>query len=90
MWVPRTADSVPPACQYLAQIYYSCMLHAQPGRCLYTTVRELVENSLDASESIGMLPDIDVEMCVRLLLGFLRFVPCMTRPPQCATKFSIC
>lgn len=35
----------------------------QPGRCLYTTVRELVENSLDAAESIGLLPDIDVEMC---------------------------
>jgi DNA topoisomerase VI subunit B len=47
------------------------MLHTQPGRCLYTTVRELVENSLDAAESIGMLPDIDVEMCVRAAIGLL-------------------
>eukprot|EP00884_Botryococcus_braunii_P009390 jgi/Botrbrau1/18452/Bobra.0072s0035.1 len=31
-----------------------------PGKCLYTTVRELVENSLDAAESISQLPDIDV------------------------------
>ena len=39
---------------------FACL---QPGKCLYTTVRELVENSLDAAESIGLLPDIDVEMC---------------------------
>ncbi|KAF0718742.1 hypothetical protein AaE_010567, partial [Aphanomyces astaci] len=31
-----------------------------PGKCLYTTIRELVENSLDAAESIGVLPQIDV------------------------------
>ena len=34
----------------------------QPGKCLYTTVRELVENSLDSAESISQLPDIDVTM----------------------------
>jgi hypothetical protein len=34
-------------------------------------VRELVENSLDAAESIGMLPDIDVEMCARVLIKAL-------------------
>ena len=34
----------------------------QPGKCLYTTVRELVENSLDAAESIGALPDIQIDM----------------------------
>lgn len=33
-----------------------------PGKCLYTTVRELVENSLDAAESIELLPDIDIEI----------------------------
>lgn len=38
---------------------FACL---QPGKCLYTTVRELVENSLDAAESIGLLPDIDIEM----------------------------
>jgi DNA topoisomerase VI subunit B len=32
----------------------------QPGKCLYTTIRELVENSLDAAESISQLPDIDI------------------------------
>lgn len=32
----------------------------QPGKCLYTTIRELVENSLDSAESISMLPDIDI------------------------------
>ncbi|KAK9809996.1 hypothetical protein WJX72_003097 [[Myrmecia] bisecta] len=31
-----------------------------PGKCLYTTIRELVENSLDAAESISALPDIDI------------------------------
>ncbi|KAK9811024.1 hypothetical protein WJX73_007287 [Symbiochloris irregularis] len=33
-----------------------------PGKCLYTTVRELVENSLDAAESVGALPDIDIHI----------------------------
>lgn len=28
----------------------------QAGKSLYTTIRELVENSLDAAESIGVLP----------------------------------
>lgn len=32
----------------------------QPGKCLYTTIRELVENALDAAESISQLPDIDI------------------------------
>ena len=36
----------------------------QPGKCLYTSVRELVENSLDAAESIGQLPDIAITMWV--------------------------
>ncbi|KAK9840997.1 hypothetical protein WJX81_004968 [Elliptochloris bilobata] len=31
-----------------------------PGKCLYTTVRELVENSLDAAEDAGKLPEIDI------------------------------
>ena len=33
-----------------------------PGKSLYTSIRELVENSLDAAESIGVLPDINVEI----------------------------
>ncbi|KAK9941287.1 hypothetical protein M0R45_017898 [Rubus argutus] len=31
-----------------------------PGKCLYTTVRELVENSLDSTESISELPLIEI------------------------------
>ncbi|GAB2218350.1 hypothetical protein Droror1_Dr00001570 [Drosera rotundifolia] len=31
-----------------------------PGKCLYTTVRELVENSLDSAESISELPVVEV------------------------------
>ena len=34
----------------------------QPGKCLYTTMRELVENALDSAESISVLPDIDITM----------------------------
>ena len=33
-----------------------------PGKSLYTTLRELIENSLDACESVGMLPDIQVKV----------------------------
>jgi len=33
-----------------------------PGKSLYTTVRELVENSLDACESIGEMPSIFVSI----------------------------
>lgn len=31
-----------------------------PGKCLYTTVRELVENSLDSAESINQLPNVEI------------------------------
>ncbi|XVE60067.1 hypothetical protein DITRI_Ditri05aG0096600 [Diplodiscus trichospermus] len=31
-----------------------------PGKCLYTTVRELVENALDSAESISELPVVDI------------------------------
>ncbi|KAL6516257.1 DNA topoisomerase 6 subunit B [Orobanche gracilis] len=31
-----------------------------PGKCLYTTVRELVENALDSAESISELPIIEI------------------------------
>ena len=33
-----------------------------PGKSLYTTIRELVENSLDACESISVLPDIEISI----------------------------
>jgi DNA topoisomerase-6 subunit B len=35
---------------------------SNPARALYQTVRELVENSLDATETHGILPDISVEI----------------------------
>ncbi|GMI40429.1 hypothetical protein TrCOL_g5938 [Triparma columacea] len=33
-----------------------------PGKSLYTTVRELVENALDAAESVSTLPTIGIEI----------------------------
>lgn len=36
----------------------------QPGKSLYTTVRELVENALDSAESISELPEVEVTMYV--------------------------
>ena len=36
----------------------------QPGKSLFTTVREFVENSLDAAESISVPPEISVLMYV--------------------------
>ena len=32
------------------------------GKCLYTTVRELVENALDSAESIGALPEVHLSI----------------------------
>ena len=36
-----------------------CTIYTQ-GKSLYTTLRELIENSLDACESVNVLPDISV------------------------------
>jgi len=33
-----------------------------PGKSLYTTVRELVENALDAAESVGTLPSVGIRI----------------------------
>ena len=46
-------------------------LPSQPGKALYTSVRELVENGLDAAESIGEFPLLEIRMCV--VLGGLSF-----------------
>ncbi len=35
---------------------------ANPSRALYQTIRELVENSLDATELFGILPDISIRV----------------------------
>lgn len=39
-----------------------CLSEYQPGKSLYTTVRELVENALDSAESIAELPLVEVTM----------------------------
>lgn len=36
------------------------MLLKQPGKSLYTTIREFVENALDAAESISVLPTVSL------------------------------
>jgi hypothetical protein len=33
-----------------------------PGKSLYTTMRELLENGLDSAESLGVLPELDVRI----------------------------
>jgi DNA topoisomerase VI subunit B len=35
---------------------------SQPGKSLYTTIRELVENALDSAESIRNLPHVEITM----------------------------
>ena len=34
----------------------------QDGKSLYSTLREFVENALDAAESMGQLPTVEVTM----------------------------
>lgn len=45
-----------------------------PGKCLYTTIRELVENALDSAESISTLPlvEITIEEVSKARLNRLR------------------
>jgi hypothetical protein len=47
----------------------------QDGKCLYTTVREFVENSLDAAEAIGVLPEVSITMCAGVLFAHA-LLPC--------------
>ncbi|WMV18475.1 hypothetical protein MTR67_011860 [Solanum verrucosum] len=42
----------------LSQIILDDMM--KPGKCLYTTVREVVENALDSAESISELPVVEI------------------------------
>lgn len=52
-WLPA------PALQHPTPPHFRA--HAlQPGKCLYTTIRELVENGLDAAECIDQLPDLTI------------------------------
>ncbi|KAK8967344.1 DNA topoisomerase 6 subunit B [Platanthera guangdongensis] len=50
------------------QLKNSCFF-LKPGKSLYTTVRELVENSLDSAESIKVLPSIEVAIMTKLVPG---------------------
>lgn len=47
----------------------------QPGKSLYTTVRELVENALDSCEGIGEPPNVAINMYVSFLCGRLQAAP---------------
>lgn len=51
----------PVTCRFC--IHYPCYI-SQPGKSLYTTVRELVENALDSAEAIAELPIIEITMYV--------------------------
>jgi DNA topoisomerase VI subunit B len=42
---------------------YSLKGFDNAGKSLFTTLREFVENSLDASEDVGILPTIEISMC---------------------------
>ncbi|KAF8057634.1 TOP6B [Scenedesmus sp. PABB004] len=52
-----------------------------PGKCLYTTIRELVENALDSAESISELPmiEITIEEVSKARLNALRGVCAVER-----------
>lgn len=55
-------DCKPQSWSPLDVLSKSQLLTLQPGKCLYTTVRELVENALDSAESIDELPQISIIM----------------------------
>ena len=57
------------------------------GKSLYTTIRELIENSLDACESVNVLPDIGVsiEEMTQKQFNVLRGVPTSNSPAKKGT-----
>lgn len=52
---------------------------------MYTTMRELVENSLDAAEAIGVLPFIEIliEELTQEELNSMRGIKVLDREPNC-------
>jgi hypothetical protein len=64
--VPRAGRSVALVARAPANAPPPPSTTPQPGKCLYTTVRELVENALDSAESISRLPEISLTMCAPL------------------------
>lgn len=71
--------------RFVSNCYF--FINFQPGKSLYTTVRELVENALDSSESISELPEVEVTMYVPTsfiylsrifkIYVFLLFIDCL-------------
>ena len=57
------------------------------GKSLYTTIRELIENSLDACESVNVLPDISIsiEEMTQKQFNVLRGVPTSDSPARKGT-----
>ncbi|XP_042391445.1 DNA topoisomerase 6 subunit B-like isoform X1 [Zingiber officinale] len=49
----------------------------QPGKSLYTTIRELVENALDSAEAISQLPDIELVMIMGEECHMMRYQTCL-------------
>lgn len=49
-------------CCYDGSFTHFFRIEFQPGKSLYTTVRELVENALDSAEAISELPVVEVMM----------------------------
>ncbi|XP_042391448.1 DNA topoisomerase 6 subunit B-like isoform X2 [Zingiber officinale] len=48
-----------------------------PGKSLYTTIRELVENALDSAEAISQLPDIELVMIMGEECHMMRYQTCL-------------
>ena len=52
-----------------------------PSRALYTTIREMVENALDACEAIGVFPDVRLRLR-RLTADELKEIGIIEHPPK--------
>ena len=61
-WLIGTGQHRRLHCMAAHALASACCVHMQVGKSLYTTVRELVENSLDSAEGIGELPEIAMTM----------------------------
>ena len=58
-----------------------------PAKSLYTSVRELVENSLDAAERVGVLPDVSVTLEEISLERFQKVSACShARSSRCHSR----
>ena len=67
MWAPIPLFQFKNNGTLMPDLFQIVVFYFQPGKSLYTTVRELVENALDSSESISELPEVEVTMYVPFL-----------------------